>query len=80
VRTIAFICAAVVTALILNAALFIALAANDKSSFEPTECSYDDVKCGAPMEFVYDETWPLIAILLLLPGVLIGLLVARRIH
>jgi hypothetical protein len=80
VRAVAVICAALSTAFILNAALFIALAVNDKSRFEATECSYDDVECGALMEFVYDDTWPLVALLLLVPGAFIGVFIARRIH
>jgi hypothetical protein len=55
-------------ALILNLALFIALAANDDSRVESTECEYDEVKCGHFMEFVYDDTWPLVGLLLLIPA------------
>jgi hypothetical protein len=78
VRAIAFICVTGLAALILNVALFIALAANDGSRYEPTECEYDEVKCGALMEFVYDDTWPLFALLLVVPAALVGWLVARR--
>jgi hypothetical protein len=74
---VAFVCSAIATALVLNAALFIALAANDDSGFEPTECSYESVECGGLMEFVYDDTWPLVGFLLLVPGALVGLAVAR---
>jgi hypothetical protein len=80
VRAVAFICTAIVTALILHAALFIALAVNDKSDFAPTECEFDTVECGAAMEFVYDDTWPLVGLLLLLPGIPIGWFLARRIR
>ena len=77
VLSVAFVCSAIVTALILNAALFIALVANDDSRFEPTEYAYDSVECGALMEFVYDDTWPLVGFLLLVPGALVGLAVAH---
>jgi hypothetical protein len=80
VRTVASICVTGAAALILNLALFIALAANDDSRFEPTECEYDEVKCGHLMEFVYDDTWPLVGLLLLIPAALVGWLVARRIR
>jgi hypothetical protein len=80
VRAVAFICTAIVTALILNTALFIALAASDETRFAPTECEFDTVECGAAMEFVYDDTWPLVGLLLLLPGVVIGWFIARRIR
>jgi hypothetical protein len=80
VRAVALVGTAIVTALILNAALFIALAANDKSRFAPNECEFETVECGAAMEFVYDDTWPLVGLLLLLPGLAIGWFVARRIR
>lgn len=80
VRAFTVVGTTIATALILNAALFIVLAANDKSDFAPTECEFDTVECGAAMEFVYDDTWPLVGLLLLLPGIPIGWLVARRIR
>jgi hypothetical protein len=80
IRAFTVVGTAIATALILNAALFIALAANDKSDFAPTECEFDAVECGAAMEFVYDDTWPLVGLLLVLPGLAIGWFVARRIR
>lgn len=77
-RALAFICVTGAAALILNLALFIALAANDDGRVEPTECEYDEVKCGHFMEFVYDDTWPLVGLLLLIPAAPIGWLVAGR--
>jgi hypothetical protein len=50
-RAVTFICVTGAAALILKLALFIALAASDDSSFEPTECEYDEVRCGDLMEF-----------------------------
>jgi hypothetical protein len=80
VRAVVFVCVAAAATLILNFALFIAIAVNDDSRFEPTECEYDEVKCGHLMEFVYDDTWPLVALLLVIPAALIGWLVARRVR
>jgi hypothetical protein len=78
VRVVAFVCTTLVAALILNVALFAGLAANDAGRIAPTECSYDEVECGSLMEFVYDDTSPLAALLLLLPALAIAWFVARR--
>jgi hypothetical protein len=50
------------------------------AAFEPTECEYDEVKCGALMEFVNDKTWPLVGLLLLIRAASVGWLVARRVR
>jgi hypothetical protein len=77
VRVVAFVCTTLVAALILNVALFAVLASNDASGFAPTECGLDEIECGRLMEFVYDDTSPLAALLLLLPALAIGWVVAR---
>jgi hypothetical protein len=78
-RVIGFVATTLACAIVLNAFLFLVLAARDKSRMEPTECEFKEVRCGAVMEFVYDESWPLVPLLSLLVCVPIGLLIARRI-
>jgi hypothetical protein len=78
-RVLAFVVTTLVCAIVLNALLFLVLAARDNSRMEPTECEFKEVRCGAAMEFVYDESWPLVPILSLVVCVPIGLLIARRI-
>jgi hypothetical protein len=81
VRVVAFVCATLVTALILNMGLFIYAAVTDQSRYAvATDCLDKSADCGALMEFLYDDTWPLVPLLLLIPSAPIGWFVARRIH
>jgi hypothetical protein len=41
------------------------------------DCQY--VECRSPGEFIYDSSWPLVPLLLILPSAAVGLLINRRI-
>ena len=41
------------------------------------DCQY--VECNSPGEFIYDSSWPLVPLLLIIPSLAVGLLVNRRV-
>jgi hypothetical protein len=84
-RGVVFVGTTLLAALVFNVALFITLAFQDSSRYvDPTECRTESAECGRLMEFTYDDTWPLVAFLLLIPAALLGWfvtrLVSRRLH
>jgi hypothetical protein len=42
------------------------------------DCSYAEVECKGLGEFTYEDTWPLVPVLLGIPSATVGWLVARR--
>jgi len=77
----AFVCATLVSALLFNVGLFVYAAVNDESRYAiATDCLDKSADCGPLMEFLYDDTYPLVPLLLLIPAAPIGWFVARRIR
>jgi len=74
---VAFVVVTAVTAVVLNVAFFVVAAETDRSGYAPTECGFDEIECGGVPEFAYDDTAPLVPLLLVVPAALVGWLAVR---
>lgn len=75
VRFLIVVLTGAVVWLLLN--VFLGLAVLNVGGIEAVkDCQY--VACNSPGEFIYDSSWPLVPLLLIIPSLAVGLLVNRR--
>jgi hypothetical protein len=76
-RALAFLLATALAWLMLFVGVgLVALATGGPEAIK--DCQYEDVECRGIGEFLYDDTWPLLPVLLVVPALITGWLVTRR--